>query len=944
MPVIQGGGVAYDQTAAMREGTNDFVKAAQNLQQLALLRRNLDKESLESAYNVFKLAQQASGLPVQTFLGTEMAKPILDTIMELTSRATGRSIDGNIAKQISNSIYEYAANPDNWSKGTWSEFLLTRMGGGSMPAERNESTGQGKDEYNTPTPVLKGYEQTGGGKTGGNGADNRKSDEIIRDNREPRVRQYPPPFDGLPPSQQFNPAYPTFTPYPYQPPVYTGVPSDEPTPLPQPATQPEPVMQPQPQPDVTAAPVPVPGPDTTPVIVPTPAPDLLPETQKQTVAPRYATDLQMNNLFRDLLNPLNKLVDERGEPTPGGMALLREFERQKQMMPPPASPQPPEGPSAAPAAVSSQPDPVRYPETYPDVVTGTRTQQINEVLAAAPSKPAPIATTPVSPPQPQPLSSLPPLEVTKQQMVQNMVKGVPGIDTLMPQIAKETSAMVEWVRKSYPKTYGSFSDDQIMGEFARNRNLMEQYLNTKIPQNLRTPVKDIVLNYIDTVRNTLSKSGSTLPRTIIISLLAGTAAFVTGGGAGLLNLGNIKSVLPGVLDSILKNSTVTGFGPQSSAEGSEDYRNFEKHMMERGIPVADVGRGVSDAMKIPYTDEEYLQLMRDIFPRQNFKSIEEVRDWLTAHPEFEPITETRTEKGIKNPQLLTQTTAGVVPVTPAQPKQQEALKVSDTIKESPVVKSAAARPEKDIMSALKLTGKISTKYTGPNANITADTVQTLTDGVFRLFGMETPTFKDKSIAHQSAVALGKTYDKLWNSLSKEDRDYALNWAREYVNSISPSEAQLVFGNDMASIRLKEKEYQARLNEAAAQIAATRASVEAAGLGEAFGAYSQLFGSFLNFSSSLYDASTKKGFKTLTEAIENDPAARLLYNNITNLGNQIFGQLGGMATTMPRFKKTGLIGFRRWTEVEDSKTDNEAAKEQKLTETEKSILSDYTGKK
>jgi hypothetical protein len=137
MPVIQGGGVVYDQGAAMRESADSLTKALQNLQLIKQNQRKLDQEGLEAAYQAFQMVQASSGLPMQMFMGTEMAKPLLDNIFEMTSRVTGRAMDGNTAKQVSNMLYEYSTNPNNYTKGTWAEFLLTRMGGSST-AEKTE--------------------------------------------------------------------------------------------------------------------------------------------------------------------------------------------------------------------------------------------------------------------------------------------------------------------------------------------------------------------------------------------------------------------------------------------------------------------------------------------------------------------------------------------------------------------------------------------------------------------------------------------------------------------------------------------------------------------------------------------------------------------------------------------------------------------------------------
>ena len=252
MPVIQGGGVTYDAGAAVRDNFKDLTNSMQILATLKQEERKHQLNVLDKAAQLVQFAQQASGLPMQVFLGTELATEPLNAMFQAYSAASGRKLTGDEAQQIVNMLQEYNADQKNWSKGTFTQFVLSRSSDVGQMAKGSGTA--------TPTQGQNAPEQappsTGGGTPLASPAASATGINI-KPSERPIVTPPPP---STPPTTPSSVGAPIGTPLPgnagIERPVFT------PTPAPTPAPTPQPVMTtPAPAASVptTTAPAPLPG-------------------------------------------------------------------------------------------------------------------------------------------------------------------------------------------------------------------------------------------------------------------------------------------------------------------------------------------------------------------------------------------------------------------------------------------------------------------------------------------------------------------------------------------------------------------------------------------------------------------------------------------------------------------------------------------------------------
>lgn len=389
MPVIQGGGIGYDAGKAMREAAQGL---SQSMQNLALLRQEEQKHQLkvmESAKDLLLFTQQASGLPMQMFLGSEMAKIPLQNYILAYSAASGRQMKADEAIELSNRIIEWSTHPENYTENTFTEFFLSRAGSIEPIKQLEKDTGVAivpdkitwPPHKDIPRPPVKEVKE---------GAPPPPAEEEIK-----------PPPPPPPPAPPPNPPPPETVVQP-EPVVYP-----ETVVQPEPVVYPEPVIEPKPtvypEPVLQQYPAPVPNPDVVgqPVIQPVPNPDVVGQPVVQPVPNRdvlgqRGTEPAWN--WQDLLNRgLNAL--NSSDPAIRDVAQTIENVRRRYQpdvhtqMPtiPPANP-PASGTAGALAAVQQQPQvqpqpapaPTRMP-VYGSAVAGAgaATDQYYQMLERA---------------------------------------------------------------------------------------------------------------------------------------------------------------------------------------------------------------------------------------------------------------------------------------------------------------------------------------------------------------------------------------------------------------------------------------------------------------------------------------------------------------------------------------------------------------------------------
>lgn len=262
MPVIQGGSIVYDNAQTQQNAAKNLTGALQNY---AVLQQNQQKNAqdfLPNALALFDFAQQASGLPLQPFLGTNEGVDAMNILGKTVQQATGRRISSDELSEIISRYHEYNADPRNWSLEQQTKFFL---GNGSWPE------GPAPAGENPPNPPVQEEKKYYG----------RERDETYHKPEPP-----PPPGDKYYGRDRDYNVYPEPNP-PVQEKPYFGRERDyefAPYTAPEPVVQPNPVTVPQPdtvpQPVTVPHPgtVPVPQGDTGPVTVPVPGGDVQPGT------------------------------------------------------------------------------------------------------------------------------------------------------------------------------------------------------------------------------------------------------------------------------------------------------------------------------------------------------------------------------------------------------------------------------------------------------------------------------------------------------------------------------------------------------------------------------------------------------------------------------------------------------------------------------------------
>ena len=259
---IQGGSIVYDNAQTQQNAAKNLTGALQNY---AVLQQNQQKNAqdfLPNALALFDFAQQASGLPLQPFLGTNEGVDAMNILGKTVQQATGRRISSDELSEIISRYHEYNADPRNWSLEQQTKFFL---GNGSWPE------GPAPAGENPPNPPVQEEKKYYG----------RERDETYHKPEPP-----PPPGDKYYGRDRDYNVYPEPNP-PVQEKPYFGRERDyefAPYTAPEPVVQPNPVTVPQPdtvpQPVTVPHPgtVPVPQGDTGPVTVPVPGGDVQPGT------------------------------------------------------------------------------------------------------------------------------------------------------------------------------------------------------------------------------------------------------------------------------------------------------------------------------------------------------------------------------------------------------------------------------------------------------------------------------------------------------------------------------------------------------------------------------------------------------------------------------------------------------------------------------------------
>jgi len=897
MPVIQGGGVSYDASAAVRDSFKDLTNSMQILATLKQEERKHQLNVMTSALDMLKLAQISSGLPWQVFLGTDLATAPLNAYLQAYSAASGRQLSGDEAQQLANQLHEFNADQNNWSAQTQAEFLLSRSlwseEGYNKPPSSTSESAEGRASTESATePAVNTYglpykgtgSSTETGSGGGNEVVGGTSNPIIESETQAASPSAPNPLGG-PAIQGEGEGYgqtvsPTFVPT-------TGVP------------------------------------------VRTRAPIIQPEIKGS------LPNLQVSGAP----GQLGLVMAQGGTPKPEVLQGVPPTEPQP--LPIVLSPQMEPSPTATQGG-TPKPEVLRRFGEEPFTVQGGAVSSKQE---SVPTTLTPgVVETPLTVPQGgTPQVKVPPqAEQAKtsayewnDQIKDYIPAGARFIgysESGNPIIQKQDGSKVELV-----KTQGlqvGLSEEGQSSEPQGTRLIgAEDVSFTSVTRFAPSPV---LKGYPEglTIQTPLvidPQTGESDPKKLMFDGFG--RAWVLAPGVKLQELDkypirgvelnfrgmSLEDIVNLIGDNNWLQEKIRNSGlmiPLTTFEEYADYLNKRGI----GIPAKDI-----PTIKKMFEDEaKRAKGEKSAAPRGPGSALlgKGMREETTGNLMSTPVKPKQVlgakwegnRQGFGAQQILAS-----APKTPPSPSSIESLPKDTEIPVKIGKEEVTVTPEKvakaTSLDELLKPGEVNLRYTGPKASeeairIAKDPVKVsnIFEKLRSVTGQPTKSFKEKSEIHNAAVTAGSWLQTGWNVMTPDERMNLVKWAENYVKNTSPSVGYMRYGSDWATLRANELRDEAQLQAAIASQMSVQASVAASGLSGLLQGIVDIAQTYSSIIGDISVAAINKG-KSPSEYLANpkeNPAFVDIQNDIRQILDTFF-QAGGMEALLGAVKTYQLQG-------------------------------------
>ena len=912
MPVIQGGGVSYDASAAVRDSFKDLTNSMQILATLKQEERKHQLNVMTSALDMLKLAQISSGLPWQVFLGTDLATAPLNAYLQAYSAASGRQLSSNEAQQLVNQLHEFNADQNNWSAQTQAEFLLSRSlwseEGYNKPPSSTSESAEGRTSTESATePAVNTYglpykgtgSSTETGSGGGNEVVGGTSNPIIESETQAASPSAPNPLGG-PAIQGEGEGYgqtvsPTFVPT-------TGVPVRTRAPI----IQPE-IKGSLPNLQVSGAPGQLglvmaqggtPKPEVlrgVPPTEPQPLPIVLsPQGYGQTVSPTFV-------------------------PTTGV---------------PPTEPQPlPSEPAhgARGSSVKGVPDSfVSSRLLKQESVPTTLTPGVVETPLTVPQGGTPQVKVP-----PQAEQAKTSAYEWNDQIKDYIPAGARFIgysESGNPIIQKQDGSKVELVKTQGLQVglseEGQSSEPQGTGLIGAG--------DVSFTSVTRFAPSPVLKGYPEglTIQTPLvidPQTGESDPKKLMFDGFG--RAWVLAPGVKLQELDkypirgvelnfrgmSLEDIVNLIGDNDYLQEKIRNSGlmiPLTTFEEYADYLNKRGI----GIPAKDI-----PTIKKMFEDEaKRAKGEKSAAPRGPGSALlgKGMREETTGNLMSTPVKPKQVlgakwegnRQGFGAQQILAS-----APKTPPSPSSIESLPKDTEIPVKIGKEEVTVTPEKvakaTSLDELLKPGEVNLRYTGPKASeeairIAKDPVKVsnIFEKLRSVTGQPTKSFKEKSEIHNAAVTAGSWLQTGWNVMTPDERMNLVKWAENYVKNTSPSVGYMRYGSDWATLRANELRDEAQLQAAIASQMSVQASVAASGLSGLLQGIVDIAQTYSSIIGDISVAAINKG-KSPSEYLANpkeNPAFVDIQNDIRQILDTFF-QAGGMDALLGAVKTYQLQG-------------------------------------
>ena len=898
MPVIQGGGVSYDASAAVRDSFKDLTNSMQILATLKQEERKHQLNVMTSALDMLKLAQISSGLPWQVFLGTDLATAPLNAYLQAYSAASGRQLSGDEAQQLANQLHEFNADQNNWSAQTQAEFLLSRSlwseEGYNKPPSSTSESAEGRASTESATePAVNTYglpykgtgSSTETGSGGGNEVVGGTSNPIIESETQAASPSAPNPLGG-PAIQGEGEGYgqtvsPTFVPT-------TGVP------------------------------------------VRTRAPIIQPEIKGS------LPNLQVSGAP----GQLGLVMAQGGTPKPEVLQGVPPTEPQP--LPIVLSPQMEPSPTATQGG-TPKPEVLRRFGEEPFTVQGGAVSSKQE---SVPTTLTPgVVETPLTVPQGgTPQVKVPPqAEQAKtsayewnDQIKDYIPAGARFIgysESGNPIIQKQDGSKVELV-----KTQGlqvGLSEEGQSSEPQGTRLIgAEDVSFTSVTRFAPSPV---LKGYPEglTIQTPLvidPQTGESDPKKLMFDGFG--RAWVLAPGVKLQELD--KYPIRGVelnfrgmaLEDIVNliEDNIDYIGPKIRNSGLmiplTTFEEYADYLNKRGIGIP--AKDIPTIKKMFEDEAKRAKGEKSAAPRGPGSALlgKGMREETTGNLMSTPVKPKQVlgakwegnRQGFGAQQILAS-----APKTPPSPSSIESLPKDTEIPVKIGKEGVTVTPEKvakaTSLDELLKPGEVNLRYTGPKASeeairIAKDPVKVsnIFEKLRSVTGQPTKSFKEKSEIHNAAVTAGSWLQTGWNVMTPDERMNLVKWAENYVKNTSPSVGYMRYGSDWATLRANELRDEAQLQAAIASQMSVQASVAASGLSGLLQGIVDIAQTYSSIIGDISVAAINKG-KSPSEYLANpkeNPAFVDIQNDIRQILDTFF-QAGGMEALLGAVKTYQLQG-------------------------------------
>jgi len=913
MPVIQGGGVSYDASAAVRDSFKDLTNSMQILATLKQEERKHQLNVMTSALDMLKLAQISSGLPWQVFLGTDLATAPLNAYLQAYSAASGRQLSSNEAQQLVNQLHEFNADQNNWSAQTQAEFLLSRSlwseEGYNKPPSSTSESAEGRASTESATePAVNTYglpykgtgSSTETGSGGGNEVVGGTSNPIIESETQAASPSAPNPLGG-PAIQGEGEGYgqtvsPTFVPT-------TGVPVRTRAPI----IQPE-IKGSLPNLQVSGAPgqlglVMAQG--------GTPKPEVLrgvPPTEPQ---------------------PLPIVLSPQMEPSPTATQEEPLSEGSKARVKVNNNPWP----------TSLTPGTVKAPLTVQGRAVSSKQESVPTTLTPG------VVETPLTVPQggttqkevvPQAEQAKTSAYEWNDQIKDYIPAGARFIgysESGNPIIQKQDGSKVELV-----KTQGlqvGLSEEGQSSEPQGTRLIGAGDVSfTSVTRFAPSPV---LKGYPEglTIQTPLvidPQTGESDPKKLIFDGFG--RAWVLAPGVKLQELD--KYPIRGVelnfrgmaLEDIVNLIEDNNAGLQEKIRNSglmiplTTFEEYADYLNKRGIGIP--AKDIPTIKKMFEDEAKRAKGEKSAAPRGPGSALlgKGMREETTGNLMSTPVKPKQVlgakwegnRQGFGAQQILAS-----APKTPPSPSSIESLPKDTEIPVKIGKEEVTVTPEKvakaTSLDELLKPGEVNLRYTGPKASeeairIAKDPVKVsnIFEKLRSVTGQPTKSFKEKSEIHNAAVTAGSWLQTGWNVMTPDERMNLVKWAENYVKNTSPSVGYMRYGSDWATLRANELRDEAQLQAAIASQMSVQASVAASGLSGLLQGIVDIAQTYSSIIGDISVAAINKG-KSPSEYLANpkeNPAFVDIQNDIRQILDTFF-QAGGMEALLGAVKTYQLQG-------------------------------------